>query len=222
MCIIIYQPCGEEVKKTVLKKCWNSNRDGAGFMFCHDRKVVIRKGFFDFDAFYKAYRYELKHRAKKSHVVIHLRYATHGKVDKANCHPFRINNSAAFVHNGVIKNLDVPKSSIDSDTRIFNRDVLKNLPKKWWENESVLELLSGYIGKSKIVVMSKDGAVTLINEHLGIWDGPIWFSNTYYKLPRRRKIQASPDFEYESVCDGGDLTYNEQSELLFAENDGGL
>ena len=54
MCIIINKIRGlEKPSKETLKNCWDSNPDGAGVMWNEEGKVHIRKGFMDFDSFYK-------------------------------------------------------------------------------------------------------------------------------------------------------------------------
>ena len=83
MCIAIYKPEGKIISKATLQECYDSNPDGAGFMYNQSKKLHIEKGFFSFDSFYDAYK---KHENKQA--VIHFRIKTHGKIDTANCHPF--------------------------------------------------------------------------------------------------------------------------------------
>ena len=58
---------------------------------------IVKKGYFTFKEFYKEYK---PHGDKQ--VLIHFRIKTHGPIDKNNCHPFLVNNSLGFIHNGII------------------------------------------------------------------------------------------------------------------------
>ena len=93
MCIVIYQPKGKQVQKAILQKAFENNPDGAGFMVQKDKEApYMMKGFFDFDKFYKSY---LPFSKGDYNVAIHFRIATHGTVNKDNCHPFKISSDIA-------------------------------------------------------------------------------------------------------------------------------
>jgi hypothetical protein len=52
MCIIVYKPKGIELpKEDILKNCFDNNADGAGYMYAHKGKVLIHKGFMDWEDF---------------------------------------------------------------------------------------------------------------------------------------------------------------------------
>ena len=56
MCIAILKKNGHEISKQTLKNCFDSNPDGAGFMFADNGSLFIHKGFMNFDTFYKSYK----------------------------------------------------------------------------------------------------------------------------------------------------------------------
>lgn len=178
MCIAIYKPEDKIISKATLQECYSSNPDGAGFMFAEDKQLHIEKGFFSFDSFYDAYK---AHEEKK--VVIHFRIKTHGEINKTNCHPFAVNNSLAFVHNGIINGLDGDKTL--SDTIHFNEQILQPLVNKWGNlalfQDPMINLIESRIGYSKLIFLDRHGNHKIMNEQKGEWDNGIWYSNNSYK-----------------------------------------
>jgi glutamine amidotransferase len=177
MCIAIYKPEGKVLSLATLKECYTSNPDGAGFMYAENKKLHIEKGFFSFQTFYDAFK---KHESKQA--VIHFRIKTHGKIDTANCHPFAVNNSVGFVHNGVISGYG---DADFSDTVRFNEAILRPLVSKWGNlalfQDPIIELIEGRIGYSKLVFLDRHGNHKIMNEHKGQWDDGVWYSNDSYK-----------------------------------------
>ena len=178
MCIAIYKPEEKIISKATLQECYSSNPDGAGFMFADNKQLNIEKGFFNFDSFYNAYK---QHQDKK--VVIHFRIKTHGEINKTNCHPFAVNSSLAFVHNGIISGLDGDKTL--SDTIHFNEQILQPLVNKWGNlalfQDPMINLLETRIGYSKLIFLDRHGNHKIMNEQKGEWDDGIWYSNNSYK-----------------------------------------
>ena len=178
MCIAIYKPEEKIISKATLQECYSSNPDGAGFMFSDDKQLNIEKGFFNFDSFYNAYK---QHQDKK--VVIHFRIKTHGEINETNCHPFAVNSSLAFVHNGIISGLDGDKAF--SDTIHFNEQILQPLVNKWGNlalfQDPMINLLETRIGYSKLIFLDRHGNHKIMNEHKGEWDNGVWYSNNSYK-----------------------------------------
>jgi glutamine amidotransferase len=177
MCIAIYKPEGKVLSLATLKECYTSNPDGAGFMYAENKKLHIEKGFFSFQTFYDAFK---KHESKQA--VIHFRIKTHGKINTANCHPFAVNNSVGFVHNGVISGYG---DADFSDTVRFNEAILRPLVSKWGNlalfQDPIIELIEGRIGYSKLVFLDRHGNHKIMNEHKGQWDDGVWYSNDSYK-----------------------------------------
>lgn len=177
MCIAIYKPEGKVLSQTTLKECYDNNPDGAGFMYAEDKKLHIQKGFFSYDSFYKAYK---QHENKQA--VLHFRIKTHGKIDTTNCHPFAVNSSLAFVHNGVISGFG---DANHSDTIGFNHGVLQPLVNKWGNlalfQDPIIDLIEGRIGYSKLIFLDRHGNHKIMNEGKGQWDDGVWYSNNSYK-----------------------------------------
>ena len=177
MCIAIYKPEGKVISKDTLIECYNGNPDGAGFMYAQNKKLHIEKGFFSFDSFYEAYKL---HEQKQT--VIHFRIKTHGKIDTTNCHPFAVNSSIGFVHNGVITGFG---DTNHSDTIGFNHNILQPLVHKWGNlalfQDPIIDLIEGRIGYSKLVFLDRHGNHKIMNESKGVWDDGVWYSNNSYK-----------------------------------------
>jgi len=177
MCIAIYKPADKILSEATLKECYDANPDGAGFMYAQNKKLHIEKGFFSYDSFYNAFK---QHEHKQA--VIHFRIKTHGKIDTTNCHPFAVNNSIGFVHNGIINGFG---DSNHSDTIGFNNAILQPLVHKWGNlalfQDPIINLIEGRIGYSKLVFLDRHGNHKIMNEGKGVWDDGVWYSNNSYK-----------------------------------------
>ena len=174
MCIAILKPKDKILSKELLKTCSDNNKDGCGFAYCNKGTVFINK-YMDFEDFYKDY----KKVENKSNMLIHFRIATHGKVEVDNCHPFKLNNRMALIHNGVISGYGVKESK--PDTVDFIEKVIGNISYKMWNNPSFRTLVGDAIGYSKLAILDKSGKYFIINEDKGEWVDGVWFSNNSYK-----------------------------------------
>lgn len=178
MCIaILNTPEGGLISREVLQQCWDSNRDGAGFVFSMDGTLEVFKELKKFKRFYVAY--ELARVAyPQANFIIHFRIKTHGLVNKDNCHPFVIDETCAFAHNGMVEGFGVKEKS---DTVDFMEKVLRKLPVGFLEMEGIRRLIRKSTGWSKFVFLNSDNTYRIINEEGGKWDEKNWYSNETYK-----------------------------------------
>jgi hypothetical protein len=193
MCIAIVKPSGKSLGKDALKICFDANDDGAGFAYVNTDHLGVStlKTYksLSFESFWV--KFERAQRFNpESNFLIHFRIKTHGKLNKNCCHPFLVNKELAFIHNGVIVGLT--HSAEESDTMMFNKEILKTLPVGWEKCKTTLKLIGSFIGYSKIALLSKDNSYTIINESKGTWDDGIWYSNTSYKKPAYVRSTVTP------------------------------
>lgn len=137
MCVAVIKPIGADLPTEIeLRNCFVNNPHGAGYMFLNNGMLHIKKGFMDFDSFYKSFCDE--NFSKDDPIFIHFRIATHGLVDEGNTHPFPITQKISslrsteftfkgygLMHNGVFlydKSLydAFDQTNVISDTMLFS------------------------------------------------------------------------------------------------------
>ena len=191
MCVALIKNKNVDLpNEDILKICFKNNPDGAGFAYCRNGNIIIRKGFFTFDGFYKALMNE--NIKKEESALIHFRVATHGKINIENCHPFPItdkfskmtnpfseNNTSVMVHNGKL-NINIT-SSIYSDSMHFAKTLFEFDRQN---NKSFIDYIIRPTSKNKrgnrIGILNIDGTT----EKYGVgWieDNGIFYSNDSYK-----------------------------------------
>lgn len=212
MCIAVHVPKGiTSVTEKIVRRCFENNSDGGGFIIPEPHKVQVYKGFFTVDSFVQAL---MPHLETNAHgVVFHCRIMTHGARDKKNCHPHKVvKHNAAFVHNGIISMMQKDKEDKASDSILFGRWCFGNLPQDWYKNATIRALIEHAIGGSnKIVYVSECGDVTILNEDNGSWDEGVWYSNksynyTTYKGSYKGQCYQGWDSDFGS---GGNAGYGE-------------
>lgn len=210
MCIIVHKPQGVELpSKKTLKVCWDRNPDGAGYMFNLNDKVVIKKGFMKFKAFYKALTsdYKVVDGASKS-FVIHFRISTQGGVNPQLTHPFPLSphmddlrqlfftSDIGIAHNGIIDLTSVGtlKQVTYSDTMTFITDYLSLIIKNrdYYKDKDTLTLIERLAG-SKLAILDGSGKTTLIGSF--IEDKGCYYSNCNYK-----PVTVSKYYYYDNDC----------------------
>lgn len=184
MCIAILNTPNVTFSKSVIRNCWENNSDGAGLIYTDTKRKVLHtfKELTSLERYYAKY-IEVRRKYPKSKIVLHFRISTSGGVNIQNTHPFSVNDALAFVHNGVISELNgIDKNR--SDTNLFNENILKSLPAGFERNEVINKLIGKYIGHSKLVFLNALNEATIVNSNLGQSDPAYvgcWFSNSTYK-----------------------------------------
>jgi len=162
MCLAILKPENQKVDEFHMQTAFDNNDDGAGFAYVEKGKVVIEKGFMTFKPFWEAL---VPHMDKP--MLIHFRWATHGLVDKDNCHPFKVAPDLAMIHNGIISGIE-GVDALTSDTNAFVKHYVgpmnRGNPRIIYSEygKLVLEKLIG--SGSKLVFLNKKGKAVIINE----------------------------------------------------------
>lgn len=185
MCLAIYKPKGITVPEEHLLNGFESNPHGAGFAFVdlgggNNPRLETRKGFFKYGDFLAEYQKVMQEQGNPA-ALIHFRYATHGKRNEFNCHPWEVcGGKYMAVHNGII---DIASTDEKSDTGHFIDSVLTPGIKAFGDPaDPVLKYLveQSIGGGNKIAVMDSRGKVTIYNEKSGHWLNGAWYSNEGY------------------------------------------
>ena len=199
MCIAIVSDSGVGYpKKTVLKRCFKNNPDGAGYaVYLEDSKEWhIKKGFTTWKGFWKAFNRE--RFTKEQYVVIHFRVGTSGKMmEDKKCHPdcthpfpaseveedlmaHDIKTKGIFVHNGVVG----PGKGDLSDTMVAIKEYGAALLPYASNDESIVRIMSEHLKTEKCRWFVADGDQGWL---LGDWheeeDG-LYYSNKGYIPPK--------------------------------------
>jgi hypothetical protein len=72
MCIIVAIPQGKKISKQVVKRCWENNPHGGGFMYSDGKKVIVEKEMSSFKRYCKALilEYQLMVRLTKRIAIL--------------------------------------------------------------------------------------------------------------------------------------------------------
>lgn len=210
MCLITYSPNGAQALDwEVLGYSAKSNKDGFGLAWYHA----------DSGRWNPIWSLEpetlptiVSRLPQDAPLVIHQRYATHGKVNLDNAHPFVVSSEVMLFHNGVISGTRAERQwdskahkmteSERSDTHYYVTDEFAPLIAaagfNWLKHKSGIDALENRIGYGSILAITIDGdpEPTLINEWGGHWNGDIFYSNTY-SLP----VSAKAGQAYGSKAD---------------------
>ena len=190
MCIILYKPRKVPMPSLeVMTNCFESNPNGAGFMWKEGDTIHISKGYMTLDALQGALN-QLDN-PKQLELVIHFRISTTGSSVPQNTHPFPLSNDVddlralniicerGLAHNGILH--DYAKfhniATDMSDTMYFAKSIA-GVKSRFIENIIAPHAAKG----SRFVVMSgKDKTITFgMTKPKGTG---IWYSNTTYLKP---------------------------------------
>ena len=229
MCIIVSKEKNQNIpSKKILKNCFTSNPDGAGFMYTSNNKVRIEKGFFTFEEFYKRLKKVDKalNLYKKS-LVMHFRIGTSGGYSEGACHPFPVTDNISeiqktettsklgMVHNGIISNFVYGKLS---DTQNFVKDFVYPLLKincNFLNNKNAINLLYKQSGATKLCFLDKYDNITYVGNF--ITDKGIKYSNTSYK--DYTYVPTYKNYKYYDWTDYDDYYYDEYTDSYIKDND---
>lgn len=179
MCVALLTIPGKVIDNASLFNGWNSNPHGGGFAYVRDDKVVIEKGFMEYNAFQKAYAAATEKYAADSPFLVHMRIRTSGATNANNCHPFPIRDGA-LIHNGIMftptGKRAGPAEDRKSDTRVFAESLYNILNLEHIQKKSLA--IQNAIGRgNKICFLYDDKSYYILGEEMGDWIEGIWHSN---------------------------------------------
>lgn len=195
MCIIASSEIGKNLPTTeTIETMWRRNSDGAGFMYNHNGKVIIEKGFMKLKDFLAAIEnLKTKIDVVNTTVIMHFRIGTHGGNTPENTHPFPITHSEQLLkklhtscdigmaHNGIIASVK-PRNNI-SDTMEYVLEILaplKKTVKSFNSNPVIQKLIAETINGSRMCFLTPDGNVNYIGDWKTDEETGIKYSNNTY------------------------------------------
>lgn len=227
MCVLIARKSGSNWKpnEDERENAWQANPHGFGVGYALDGILYIGKALTIDHA-----QSLIACLPDNVPALLHWRYATHGSVSEANCHPFAFLGGAWIgAHNGVLSQQVCLPDKTDSESYLLS--LTGNLSAKSIERDIAST-------GSKIVCISKKGKLIIANEHApsASWriKGEVWQSNDaldgwmqYTPFSSRNKLNYSKLYPIECEFCGRQGTYNNAKgetfcELCASDEEGGL
>lgn len=190
MCVIVYKPKYVDLpSESILRTCSIMNGDGIGYTFVSGKDVVIKKGYMNFEDFYKDLLEDYKKsNLKKHNLIIHFRIGTSGGLTKEKTQPFKISNSikelnkiyvknkkASLVHNGILH--DFTYDAKNSDTQNYIKDFLQPLLESNIKDKSKL-IKASLEETSKIAILDHKDRATLYGDFIK-YNGVYYSNNSF-------------------------------------------
>ena len=232
MCIIVVKPKHKKLQdKALLERCFKSNKDGAGYMFVNKENdvVEIKKGFMNFDGFYKAVCEDYKkYKLKDQTLVMHFRIGTSGTNSKENTHPYcissdyrdlhktKVRTSLGMVHNGVINQYTpIDNKHNTNDTQEFIMKYIAPLYhnyKDFYRNNYILEGL-GDITNSRLVFLNGNEELFYVGDFEE--EKGVKYSNGTYKSYSYFQYGNWWKYDYPRVWDTESKSYLDDKEYEY-------
>lgn len=199
MCMLTFIPSGTVPSMEGIENGAWSNDDGHGWAIVAGNRIITGHSMNKDQAISQFEKARNTHF--KGPAMFHSRWATHGTINRDNCHPFKVGRDRRTVlgHNGILPAAAQPlKGDNRSDTRKFAQSMLPN----WGhlDNLRTQERIKNFLGGSnKILILTTNPMYSqkayLFGENLGTWDknpgGDIWYSNSDFK-PRAKYFGGKP------------------------------
>jgi hypothetical protein len=178
MCLMIWQPARARFNRDDIADFWAHNPDGMGIMWVSRGRVAVRKRLprnaEDAWDFYRRH-------ALGRNCAIHFRMCTHGAIDTANCHPYKVTHGIWLMHNGVLE-VDTRSDPARSDTWHYVRAVLRpqlQLAPSLLYSPAWQQILAAHVGPGNRLLFLAPRGPVVVNRHLGVEYKGAWLSNSY-------------------------------------------
>lgn len=185
MCMLTYYPNDVMPDIHALRNGAEFNNDGHGYAIVERGRIIVRKSL-DFERLATAFTKDrLAH--PDGPALFHSRFATHGRVNKQNCHPFRVggDKQTILAHNGVMPIQWQPSGKdARTDTAVFAEEYVSRLTKGWLDKDDERDIVELRLKSNKVVVLTTNPAFErrayILNEQYGEWFNGAWYSNDDY------------------------------------------
>ena len=184
MCVIIYQPQHKEIEKDILKKCFEKNSDGVGWMYQQKGELITGKKLCaNFAELLSVYE-ELPRNVP---LGLHFRLASKGVIKEENCHPFVApSQKLAVMHNGTFHCCGTVKGD-KTDTEEFAEKYLFDFSNFIFKNPHFTELIASKATTNRLLIMSAEHSLIINAQnhfHGSGWtdDKKTWFSNDRWNV----------------------------------------
>jgi len=154
MCVIIVKQKGQLLPKEVAKTSARVNPHGLGVIWMDTFEVTYHRSS------------EFKTLLTDRPFIAHFRYATVGKIGKANTHPFQCNKHEWLMMNGTINGKG---NAQESDSKVLARE-LGEKPRHTWKKE-----LEQYDCRF-VTVNTRNRTYQIYNKELWVERDGIWYS----------------------------------------------
>ena len=204
MCIIAVSKIGvRQPTLTQLKRMYERNHDGAGYMVARNGQCEIHKGFMCWEDFQRAVKSE--NFTAKDAVVYHFRISTQAGVKPEMTHPFPLTENPVYcekldikcpigvAHNGIIRMTSDFHETRFSDTVYFIVDYMTKLIRKYEDitNPAVNQMIDHLTNSKWAIMNGKTGEITTVGKFEN--ERGLLFSNTTYKdyaIPAWTKVSG--------------------------------
>jgi gamma-glutamylaminecyclotransferase len=156
MCVIIIKQTDKQLSKTILRTSSRINPHGLGIVWLDTYETTYHKSS------------DWKKLVTNRPFIAHFRFATKGKINKANTHPFVCgkNKHELLMHNGTIPNIG---TDAKSDSRML-AEYLGDMPRHSWATE-----LAEYDSRF-VTINTRTRTFQIYNKELWTKQGDVWYS----------------------------------------------
>ncbi len=156
MCVIIIKQTDKQLSKTILRTSSRINPHGLGVVWLDTYETTYHKSS------------DWKKLVTNRPFIAHFRFATKGKINKANTHPFVCgkNKHELLMHNGTIPNIG---TDAKSDSRML-AEYLGDMPRHSWATE-----LAEYDSRF-VTINTRTRTFQIYNKELWTKQGEVWYS----------------------------------------------
>lgn len=183
MCMLCVIPPNVIPDRDKLENSALNNPHGYGFAIAipSEKRILVRKTMNADESINEFIKF--REMYPEGYAMWHARFATHGDINIANCHPFKVDEAGHtwIAHNGILSTLE--DKSGRSDTAIFAEDVLANMGGiHALDNDQIFNIIEEFSRGSKLAILSVDPAAQyqcyIIHKESGwVDDKDVWWSN---------------------------------------------